>query len=103
MILALSVLELWFMAVWLALTLMPQHLVHHSMYFYLARVSYTDNRMGSGKYGLVLQKTGAYFRQDQAVFLVAYRRNLAESFLNPWIVKREGLEIFERYTKIFSE
>ena len=76
--------------------LMPQYLVYIPAYFYLAGIVYRQSYGIWKNYGLVPQKTGAYFRQGITVFLLYTGGILAESFLNPWIVEKviKGLKFF---------
>ena len=97
MILALSVLEFGiYGGVAGAGLLMPQYLVYIPAYFYLAGIVYRQSYGIWKNYGLVPQKTGAYFRQGITVFLLYTGGILAESFLNPWIVEKviKGLKFF---------
>ena len=71
MILAFSVLEFGiFGGVAGAGLLMPQYLVYIPAYFYLAGIVYRQSYGIWKNYGLVPQKTGAYFRQGITVFLL---------------------------------
>ena len=105
MILALSVLEFGiYGGVAGAGLLMPQYLVYIPAYFYLAGIVYRQSYGIWKNYGLVPQKTGAYFRQGITVFLLYTGGILAESFLNPWIVEKviKGLKIFLRKISTIS-
>lgn len=97
MILALSVLEFGiYGGVAGAGLLMPQYLVYIPAYFYLAGIVYRQSYGIWKNYGLVPQKTGAYFRQGITVFLLYTGGILSESFLNPWVVEKviKGLKFF---------
>ena len=58
---------------------MPQYLVYIPAYFYLAGIVYRQSYGIWKNYGLVPQKTGAYFRQGITVFLLYTGGILAES------------------------
>ena len=81
MILALSVLEFGiYGGVAGAGLLMPQYLVYIPAYFYLAGIVYRQSYGIWKNYGLVPQKTGAYFRQGMHSFSAVYRRNPRRKF-----------------------
>ena len=97
MILALSVLEFGiYGSVAGAGLLMPQYLIYIPAYFYLAGIVYRQSYGIWKNYGLVPQKSGAYFRQGITAFLLYTGGILAESFLNPCIVEKviKGLKFF---------
>ena len=105
MILALSVLEFGiYGSVAGAGLLMPQYLIYIPAYFYLAGIVYRQSYGIWKNYGLVPQKSGAYFRQGITVFLLYTGGILAESFFEPLYRRKsyKGPEIFLRKISTIS-
>ncbi len=78
--------------------LIPQYVIYIPAYFYLAGLVYRQSYEIWKNYGLVPQKTGAYFSAGDHRFFLLYTGGiLAESFLNPSIVEKviKGLKFFE--------
>ena len=105
MILALSVLEFGiYGGVAGAGLLMPQYLVYIPAYFYLAGIVYRQSYGIWKNYGLVPQKTGAYFRQGDHSFSAVYRRNPLRKFSESLGRRKsyKGPEIFLRKISTIS-
>ena len=81
MILALSVLEFGiYGSVAGAGLLMPQYLIYIPAYFYLAGIVYRQSYGIWKNYGLVPQKSGAYFRQGITAFCCIQGESLQKVF-----------------------
>ena len=102
MILALSVLEFGiYGSVAGAGLLMPQYLIYIPAYFYLASIVYRQSYGIWKNYGLVPQKSGAYFRQGITVFSAVYRGNPCRKFFEP-LYRRKSYKGPENFLRKIS-